>query len=139
MRRALITLGSVLVAIVGVIALIAFFNARDQSTAGTGSPPPAADASTTATSGSSPLLRAGNVELAYGDPAFTPRLLALAGALGATDSRVARRAGQAVVLRRDPDVAGVRARALGHTLSVATPTDPRLQAFVERWLGAAAG
>lgn len=138
MRRALITLGSVLVAIVGVIALIAFFNSRDPSTTGTGTGAPARPAGTTAT-GASPLLRAGNVELRYSDPAFTPRLLALARSLGATDSRAARAAGQAVVLRRAPGVGGIRARALGRSLAVATPADPQLQAFVERWLGRAPG
>ena len=129
MRRLLGTLVAVVIAVVGVVGLIAFFNSRDEST--TQAP---AQQATVAPSGEA-LLEAGNVVLRYSDPAATAQLEELAKSLGAPDSPELRAAGQAVVLRRTPGVEGIEARANSAKLEVSDPGDPALQAFLERWLG----
>jgi len=131
MRKLAGTLLAVAIAVVGVVGLIAFFNGRDSST--TDREPVATQTGTTA--GGDALLKSGNVVLRYSDRAFAPRLRALATALGAPDSPALREAGQAVVLRSDPQAAGVVAQAYGHDLTVPAPDDPQLRPFVERWLG----
>lgn len=133
MRKLAGTLLAVAIAVVGVIGLIAFFNSRDESTTG-GDPVQPAPGTSRAADGDS-LVEQGNVVLRYADGSLTPTLEALASDLGAPDSPELRAAGQAVVLRRDPKAGGVVAEAFKHTLTVADPADPRLQAFIERWLG----
>jgi hypothetical protein len=134
MRKLAGTLLAAAIAVVGVIALIAFFDSRDSSTT-------SGDGSTTAAGRPAPgsaggaLLAGGNIVLRYSDDAFGRRLRALARELGGPDTPELRRAGQAVVLRRDRRTGGVVAVAYGHTLAVAVPSDPTLRAFVERWLG----
>jgi hypothetical protein len=123
----------VAIAISGVIGLIAFFNNRDSSTTGGAGTQPAPGVA--APAGGGPLLQNGNVELRYSDPAFAPKLRALAASLGAPDTPALRAAGAAVVVRRDPKVGGVRANAWKHTLTVTSPADPSLQDFIESWLG----
>ena len=130
MRRLVGTFAAVAIAVVGVIGLIAFFNSRDEST--TQAP---AEQTTTAAASGEALLEAGNVVLRYSDQAHAAPLRRLAENLGAPDTPELRAAGQAVVLRREPGVAGVEARAQSAKLAVADPADPALQAFVERWLG----
>jgi Protein of unknown function (DUF3105) len=44
-------------------------------------------------------------------------------------------AGQALVLARRPHTKGVIAAAWRHLLTVRTPADPRLEAFVQYWIG----
>jgi len=53
---------------------------------------------------------------------------------GPYDSAVAA-AGQAIVLARRPRTKGVIAAAWRHLLEVKRPTDPRLEGFVQYWLG----
>lgn len=127
-RRALSALVAGAVAVGGVIGLIAFFNGRDDST--TGAKPTAP-----AQVNSGALLRTGNVELSYADPALRQPLAALARRLGAPDTPELRAAGAAIVLRRDPAVAGVVAKAYGATYRASSPRDPALQDFIDRWLG----
>lgn len=133
MRKLAGTLLAVLIAAVGVFALLAFFNSRDDSTTGDDRPPAAPGKAESAPRGS--LLAQGNVILRYSDTTFTPRLERLARDLGAPDSPELRAAGQAVILRTDPGSGGVVAQAARRTLTVAEPSDPQLQAFIERWLG----
>ena len=85
----------------------------------------------------SDLLAGGNVVLGYADPAYAAPLRRLADGLGAPDTPELRAVGQSVVVRRDASAArrACVARAEGHVLTVASPSDPRLQDFVERWLG----
>ena len=128
MRRAAGTLAAVAIAIAGVIGLIAFFNARDDSTTGSRQPGPAAV-------NKEALLEAGNIELAYGDKAFRVPLEALAEEIGAPDTPALREAGAAVVLRREPGIAGIVARSFRETFKAPAPDDPRLQDFIERSLG----
>ena len=133
MRRLVTAVVTVAVALGGVVGIVAFFASRDQATT-----QQAAPAGTLAPGTGGGLLTAGNVELDYGRAADGPRLRALARSLGAPDTPALRAAGQAVVVRRRPGVGGVLARALHHRLEVASPADPRLQDFVESWLGGAA-
>jgi hypothetical protein len=137
-RRALSTIAIVVVAVAGVIGLIAFFNSRDPSTTANDHVA-TSDPGVGAPVAAGALLHAGNVVLSYSDASFTPALRRLASSLGAPDTPALRAAGQAVVLRRDPRAGGVAARALRHSLVVATPSDPRLQDFIERWLGPSGG
>jgi hypothetical protein len=127
------TLLAIAIAVVGVIGLIAFFNSRDSSTAGGERTQP--DPGVASTVPGDSLLEQGNVVLRYSDRTFTPALRKLASDLGAPDSPELRAAGQAVVLRLDPKAGGVIADAFKHTLTVVKPSDPRLQSFIERWLG----
>lgn len=133
MRKLAGTLLAVLISAVGVFALLSFFNSRDESTTGGAGGQPAPGRAEPAPRGA--LLTQGNVVLRYSDATFTPKLERLARDLGATDSPELRAVGQAVVLRRDSRSGGVVARAAGRTLTVAQPSDPQLQAFIERWLG----
>jgi hypothetical protein len=128
LRRALGTIAAVAIAIAGVVGLIAFLNAHDDSTTGAKRTQPALV-------NSADLLRNGNIELAYADPAYRRPLAALAKRLGAPDTPELRAAGAAIVLRRDATAAGVVARAYGATFNARSPADPRLQEFVDRWLG----
>ncbi len=124
-----------MIALAGVIGLIAFFNARDTTTVA-----PAGTSPTTSSQGpGTDLVAAGNVELLYGRAGDGRALRALADRLGTADSPALRQAGQAVVVKRDSGVAGIEARSSGATLRVTAPTDPRLGPFVEQWLGRAAG
>jgi hypothetical protein len=135
MRKLAGTVAVLAVAVAGVVGLIAFFNSRDSSTtSGSGS---AAAPGVAAPAAGGALLRSGNIVLTYSDASFTPKLRALAASVGAPDSPGLRAAGQAVVLRRDPKVGGIVARAFKHTITVASPADGRLQDFIESWLGPA--
>ena len=134
MRKLLGTLLAVAIAAAGVVGLMAFFNSRDDSTTGGDRARPATG-TPRSPAGAEELLTRGNVVLRYSDARFTPRLRALAADLGAPDSPELRAAGQAVVLRRDPQTGGVAAEALEHRLTVRAPDDPQLQAFIEQWLG----
>jgi len=133
MRKLVGTILAVAIAVIGVVGLIAFFNSRDESTTRSDRPQPAPGTKQSAPSGS--LLAQGNVVLRYSDGSFTPALDKLARDLGAPDSSESRAAGQAVILQRDSRSEGVVAKAAARTLAVARPSDPQLQAFVERWLG----
>src|SRR5262249_59487602 len=107
-------LGLLAVAVAGVVALIAFFNAHDSpTTSGNASTGPG-QADTTA---SSSVLRAGNVILEYSNRADLAPLRAIARAETGTDaadsSLVA--AGPAGILGRIRDGAGATPRALPPT------------------------
>jgi hypothetical protein len=133
MRKAVATLAAVAIAVAGVIGLIAFFNSRDNSTTsdqGVVSAPGVEEPA-----GGGVLLERGNVVLTFSDPTFAPKLRSLAADLGAPDTPELRAVGQAVVVRRDPQAGGVVARAQRHSLTVVSPADPRLQDFIEHWLG----
>jgi len=134
MRKIAGTLLAVAIAAAGVVGLIAFFNARDNSTTdaqpATGktapavAPPPAGG-----------LIEKGNVVLQFSDASFRAKLQTLADSLGAPDTPETRAAGQAVILQRNPKTGGVAASSAQAALTVPDPSDPRLQDFIERRLG----
>ena len=121
-------------ALAAVVGVIAFFVSRDKGTTAAPRPGPGV-VDRTATDR---LLRAGNVELVYGTPTDGAPLRALADRLGAPDTPAMRKAGQAVILVRQTGRTGVLARAWRRSLRAASAGDPRLQDFVETWLGARA-
>lgn len=145
-RRALRILRTVLegvavlgIALAGVIALLLFFENRDASTAGhTGDDPPVRAATgpgAIAPRETSALLKAGNVELRYRDPAVRNALVRYAQREAGTDSSALRKAGLAIIVTRDPRAAPITAVAYRRAQPIASVRDPALQAFVEAWLG----
>jgi hypothetical protein len=119
--------------VVGVVALIAFFNAHDApTTSGADAGPGAADATS-----SSAQLRAGNVVLQYSDRADAAPLRAIArteaGTARPDPSLVA--AGQAVIVAHVAGAAGVTARAWHRTLHAPNGRDPAVEGFVSAYLG----
>ena len=133
MRRAAIAVVATAAGVLAVVGVLAFFGSRDE-----GSTAHAPTAGTPDRRATSAVLRAGNVELVYGASADLRPLVALVQRIGAGDSPALRVAGQAVILRQEPRVAGVLARAYRHSLRARSAADPRLQDFVETWLGARA-
>jgi hypothetical protein len=115
------TLLAVAIAVAGVIGLIAFFNARDDSTAGDQTKTERAAATGD-----------GNVVVTFRDPADGRRLRALAEELGAPDTPELRAAGLAVVVEKGD---AITATAGDETVTVGSVGDPALQDFIERWLG----
>jgi hypothetical protein len=130
-RRAGLAVAVLVVAAVGVFAVIALLNSRDDATvAGADGPGVArvADAR--------PVVAPGNVVLLYSDERLTSALRELADDVGGPATLELERAGQAVVVRRQP---GLRVPVVAITtdrrLDARGTDDPRLRAFVEYWLG----
>jgi hypothetical protein len=120
--------------VVGVVALIAFFNAHDApTTSGGASGGPGA----TDTTSSSAQLRAGNVVLQYANRADAAPLRAIARTEAGTDrpdpSLIA--AGQAVIVAHVAGASGVTARAYHRTLHAPSGRDPAIEDFVSAYLG----
>jgi hypothetical protein len=132
-RRVATGLAVFVVAFAGVVGLLAFFESRDQSTTaggtaeqGPGRPDPSAD---------QPSLELGNVVLRYSRPSDRAALTALAGRLAGPATSTLRQTGQAVVVVEDAAVDPIVAQAWKRSLRVTSAADPRLQDFVEAWLG----
>jgi hypothetical protein len=129
----LVGLGLFAIAVAGVVALIAFFNAHDTPTTSGGDSGPGLPDS----SASSALLRSGNVILEYRDRADVEPLRAIARAEAGTaepDSTLIA-AGQAVIVGRVNGGTGVTARAYHRSLQAASPKDPAIEDFVSAYLG----
>ena len=115
----------------GVVGVLAFFNARDESTLaeqprGPGEElPPLADEIETP----------GNVFLRASDGADLPELRALGEEVAGEPTEALRTTGQAVVVEQDISVDGIEAVAAGSSLTVQEPDDPELEEFVSFWLG----
>lgn len=77
----------------------------------------------------------GNVVLLYAQPAEEPALQALADEIAGPASAELEAAGQAVIVRRDPQADGILAVSSTHALRASSAEDPQLRAFVEAWLG----
>jgi hypothetical protein len=141
MRRLGLVLGVVVLAALGAFAAIAFFNARDDAgvatPAATGPGVPAAQLGAAADAG--PDVPPGNVVLLYSDPSARAGVEALAQDVAGPPSDDLVQAGQAVVVQRAAAADGVVALAGDRGVRVTDPSDPRLRAFVEAQLGAAAG
>jgi hypothetical protein len=92
-------------------------------------------------------VRRGNVVIVLGDPADEPRAQTLAHEITGAPSEDLRAAGQAVIVEVQQD--DPRLRAGGHpavlayardrSFTTSSVADPNLRAFVEYWLGRAAG
>ncbi len=151
MRRVGTGLAIAVLAAAGVVGVIAFFNGRDAATTtgagagaaanetlaqgpGVAAPPPERDPKWRPLAAR---LRAGNVAVRFGDRASERALRSLADQAGAGygDGGALAAAGQALVPVYAPDQGGITVRAYRRTLTVASTRDPRLQEFVEAWLG----
>jgi hypothetical protein len=136
-RRIAGGLAVLVIAVGGVVGILAFLSSHDDSTTGA-SNGRSAQGPGAASRDAGSLLAAGNVELVYGRRADRAPLRALAQELG-PDTPDLRAAGAAVIVRRAPGRRGVLARAWHRTLEASSPRDPRLGDFVQTWLGAGAG
>jgi hypothetical protein len=140
MRRLGLLLAVVVLAALGAIAAIAFFNARDD--AGVGAPaseapgvPLAELGGVTTPSGVPP----GNVVVLYAQEDQKAALDALAEDIAGPPSSDLEQAGQAVLVRRGAAANGIVAIAGDRGVRVTDPADPALRAFIEGHLGATAG
>lgn len=120
MRKLGGTILAVAIALAGVVALIAFFNARDDSTTG--------DSTKTTVQSSGD----GNVQVTYVTPADGAKLRALAERLGTPDTPELRAAGFALIIERGD---AITATAGKETITVESVDDRALQEFIDRWLG----
>jgi hypothetical protein len=131
-RRAGVLALTTLVALAGVVGVIAFFQSRDDAEIGGGASGPGVEAP----GETAPRLRAGNVLLTYRAEADGATLRALAEEVAGPPDEALEEAGQAVIVERRPDQAtAVVARAWQRRLEADRADDAKLRAFVERWLG----
>lgn len=84
-------------------------------------------------------LELGDVVLAYGDPADRASLQGVADQVAGGFDRTLVANGQAVLLDRLPGTTGVVALSWRRMLRVSSPSDQRLTAFANAWLGHGAG
>lgn len=136
MRVAGIAVLVVALVAIGAFAISSFVNGRDSASIDTATGPgtprtqeggalgPQADVGVP-----------GNVVLLHAAAADGAALQALADDIAGPSSPELEQAGQAVIVRRDPQADGVVAVSSTHVLTVGSPDDPRLRAFVEAWLG----
>ncbi len=131
MRRVVTTLVTFVLCLAAVVGVLAFFNARDESTVaqqpggpGEELPPPADEIET-----------AGNVYLRASDGADLPELRTLGREIAGEPTQALRATGQAVIVEQDLSADGIEAVAAGASLTVEDPDDPELEEFVSFWLG----
>ncbi|HEV2818994.1 MAG TPA: hypothetical protein VGW11_00655 [Solirubrobacteraceae bacterium] len=131
MRRFLTGLLTFVLCLAAVVGVLAFFNARDESTVaqqpqGPGEElPPLADE----------LETPGNVLLRASDGADLPELRALGEEIAGKPTEALRATGQAVIVEQDLSADGIEAIAASRSLTVEEPDDPELEEFVSFWLG----
>jgi hypothetical protein len=134
-RRAGLLVLAVLVALAGVVGLVAFLQSRDESTVdqSEASAPGVADPALTQRA-----LAQGNVILTYRQSGQREQLRALAEEIAGPPDQALVHAGQAVLVQARPSGGGgVVAQAFERRFETATPDDPQLRDFVEYWLGRA--
>jgi hypothetical protein len=124
---------ALLVALLGTVGLIAFFQSRDdpELDAGGGAKPGVAAPEET-----SAMVQRGNVVLTFREPGDEPALRALAEDVAGPPERELVDAGQAVIVeRREGQGERIVAHAYKRRLAAQTAEDPALREFVEAWLG----
>jgi hypothetical protein len=131
MRRTLLALGALVLALAGIAAAFAFFSSTDDATvtrsAGPGSPRPHGDG---------PAVGDGNVLLLHRAPGQARALRALADELAGPPNAKLEAAGQAVLVRHDGTLAApIAAVTADRRIDVERADDPALRQFVEYWLG----
>jgi hypothetical protein len=132
--KAFLAIAAMVLAVIGVAALAAFFVARDDSTI----PQQGGGPGVVRKPGSQPAVKPGNVVLLYSDERLTSDLRALAARTAGAPSPALEAAGQAVLLERRPNLRlPVTAVTATRMLTAAGPDDQRLAAFIEYWLGRA--
>lgn len=120
---------------IGGVAISSFLNGRDDAAVHSSAGP--GDARTTAGNlgAQADVGVPGNIVLLYSAAADGPALQALADDIGGPASPELERAGQAVLVRRDPQSGGIVAVSATRVLRASSPDDPQLRSFVESWLG----
>ena len=122
---------ALVVAAAGVVVLALVFNARDDATVEQSDGPGVARVA-----GARPVVAPGNVVLLYADERLTAGLRELALHTGGETTPELIKAGQAVIVQRQP---GLRVPVVALTsdrrLDARDPEDPKLQAFIDHWLG----
>ena len=133
MRRVAVVLLTVVVALGGTVALITWFQSRDDANISDGGPAPGQ----AAPEEKDPRLALGNVILTYRRAEDGAVLRALAEETAGPPDPALEEAGAAViVLRRPNQTAGpVVAHAVGRRLVTEAADDPQLRQFTEYWLG----
>ncbi len=133
-HKAFLAIAVLLVAVLGVAALAAFFVSRDDPTV----PQEGGGPGVQRTMNADPQVQPGNVSLLYSDERMTRDLRALATRTSGAPSAALEAAGQAVLLNRRPNLtAPVTAVTATRMLESTGPGDPQLAAFIEYWLGRA--
>ena len=132
-RRVAVGLAVLVVVAAGAFAVIAVLNARDDATVDDARPGPASRAS----QGARPVVAPGNVVLLYSDERLTADAArARARHRRPGDARAERAPARRCSSSRQP---GLRVPVVGLTtdrrLDASGPSDPRLRAFIEYWLG----
>ena len=131
LQRIAVALGVLVLAAAGFAAALSFFSARDESTVA-----PAGGPGSVRAAGSGPEVRQGNVLLQFSDERQTAGLRALALDTGGEATPALVSAGQAVIVRRRPDLrVPVVAFSRQRSLEAQGHADPRLREFIEYWLG----
>jgi hypothetical protein len=134
-RRAVQALVVVAAAAIGIAVLVMVFAARDDATVSPSSGPGVARPAE-----ATPLVSGGNVALLYSDERLTRRLRELAVDLAGPADASLVAAGQAVIVRRRPNLrVPVVAVSATRRLDASGPDDPALRGFIEYWLGREAG
>jgi hypothetical protein len=130
--KAFLAIAAVVLAVIGVAGLAAFFVARDDPTV-----PQEDDGPGVArTSNAAPRVEPGNVVLLFSDERLTSQLRRLAARTAGAPSPALEAAGQAVLLDRRPNLSvPVTAVTASRRLAATGPGDPRLESFIEYWLG----
>ncbi|MFP5365049.1 MAG: hypothetical protein ACLGI5_20245 [Thermoleophilia bacterium] len=132
--KALLAIAATVVGVIGVAGIAAFFAARDDPTV----PQQREGPGVARSPGSQPAVKPGNILLLYSDERLTSDLRAFARRSAGAPSPALQAAGQAVLLERRPNLtAPVTAVTASRMLEASGPDDPRLEAFVEYWLGRA--
>lgn len=136
MRIAGIALLVVALVAIGGFALSSFVNGRDSASVDTGGGPGVPRADDRGSLGAEADVGVpGNVVLLHAAAQDGAALQTLAADVAGPPSPELERAGQAVLVRRDPGAGGIVAVSSTHVLRVTSDDDPQLRAFVEAWLG----
>ena len=132
--KAFLAIGAVVVAVLGVAGLAAFFASRDDATVPQERDGPGAAREANAR----PQVKPGNVVLLYSDERLTSDLRRLAADVAGEPSPALEAAGQAVLVQRRPNLpVPVTALTASRRLQATAPQDRALRSFVEYWLGRA--
>jgi hypothetical protein len=136
-RRAGVSAAAIVVALAGVVGLIAFFQSRDSGSLDTDSRDAPGVRAPDLTDRE---LAAGNVRLTYRESAQRQPLRDLAERIAGPADAALLEAGQSVLVQARPSGGGgVVAEAWQRRLETADPADPALRAFIEYWLGRGSG
>jgi len=131
--KAFLAVGTVLLGVIGIAALAAFFVSRDDATVTHDAGPGVIRAA-----GAQPVVKPGNVVLLYSDERLTSDLRALAAGIAGEPDPTLEAAGQAVLVQRRTNLTvPVTAVTATRKLKAGGPGDPALERFIEYWLGRA--